>query len=95
MISKQEALTANEFHYGPCLRRIGPRGGVVEHRNIWRRNGRTKTWVRSPHRFEVPLKWGLKTFAYLTEDTADGFHTRETCPLEIENIGDESMKRRT
>lgn len=95
MVTKQEAITASEFHLDECRRIIGPRGGIVEHRTIWRRNGRTRVWVRSPDRFEVPIKWGLKRFAYLTDRNAHHYHTRETCPLEVEHVGDESLRRRS
>jgi hypothetical protein len=37
----------------------------------WRVNGAVKTWKRSPERVQVPLKHGLRTYDYLTEDTLD------------------------
>jgi hypothetical protein len=30
MVTKAEALTANEFHAGGCSRAVGKRGGVTE-----------------------------------------------------------------
>lgn len=34
-----------------------------------RRNGATKTWKRDPDRFQIPVKAGLRSCAYLTNDT--------------------------
>lgn len=33
----------------------------------WRVNGKTKQWKTSPDRIKVPLKHGLRDYAYLTE----------------------------
>ena len=35
----------------------------------WRRNGKTKTWKKNPERFAIPVKYGLKTYSTITEDT--------------------------
>jgi hypothetical protein len=35
-----------------------------------RRNGVTKTWKRDKKRFEIPVKAGLKSFFYITQDNA-------------------------
>ena len=74
-----EALTANEFHTGKCTRRVGPRGGVTFQQEIWRRNGKTKTWKREPERFSIPVKYGLYHYGYINNDT--NVHTRESCPF--------------
>jgi hypothetical protein len=37
----------------------------------WKVNGKVKTWKTHPERVRVPLKYGLKTGAYLTEDILD------------------------
>jgi hypothetical protein len=37
----------------------------------WKVNGKVKTWIRSPERVKVPLKYGLRTCTYLTENTLD------------------------
>ena len=34
----------------------------------WRVNGKVKLWKRSPNRIQVPLKHGLYSYDYLTED---------------------------
>lgn len=46
----------------------------VNHRNSdgtpqrWRVNGNVKTWKRSPERVQVPIKFGLRSCDYLTEN---------------------------
>ena len=34
----------------------------------WRVNGKVKLWKRSPNRIQVPLKHGLRSYDYLTEN---------------------------
>ena len=34
----------------------------------WRVSGKVKTWVRSPERVKVPIKYGLYSNDYITED---------------------------
>jgi hypothetical protein len=49
----------------------------VENRNSdgtaqrWRVNGMVKTWKRNPERIQVPLKHGLYSYDYLTENELD------------------------
>ena len=81
MVTKEQALTAQDFHCGPCRRSIGPRGGVKESSEAWRRNGATKTWKTRPNEFRVPLKHGLYDYGELTDGNAHLFHTAEDCPL--------------
>ena len=37
----------------------------------WRVNGKVKRWKRTPDRIEIPLKHGLYSYDYLTEDDLD------------------------
>ena len=37
----------------------------------WRVNGKVKRWKRSPDRIQVPLKYGLYGYDYLTENDLD------------------------
>jgi hypothetical protein len=37
----------------------------------WRVNGQPKTWKRDPSRVQVPVKHGLYTFGYVTENDLD------------------------
>jgi hypothetical protein len=80
MITYDEAMTAREFHRN-CTETIGPRGGCTVKTEVWRRNGRTKTWKRSPGKFQIPVKYGLRAYDYITEEYADQFVTRANCPV--------------
>ena len=40
MINMQQAIHAQEFHAGECVKTIGKRGGVKITQEIWRRNGK-------------------------------------------------------
>jgi len=84
MVAKEQAVNAgyrDEFHYGDCKRTVGPRGGVTVRIETWRVNGRCATWKRDPERFELPIKYGLKTCSYLTNRNAGEFHRAKDCPL--------------
>jgi len=37
----------------------------------WRVNGKVKTWKRSPERVQIPVKHGLYSYGYVTEDDLD------------------------
>lgn len=39
----------------------------------WRVNGKIKTWKREPERFQLPIKHGLYSYAYLTNENAHLF----------------------
>lgn len=81
MVTKEQALSAQEFHCGECLCIVGKRGGKTYKQEVYRRNGQTKTWKTRPNEFSVPIKYGLKEFSYLTDGNAYNFHTPEECPL--------------
>jgi hypothetical protein len=38
--------------------------------NLWsvRRNGATKTWVRKPNEFRIPVKMGFKSYGEITHN---------------------------
>ena len=38
-----------------------------------RRNGQTKRWKRDESRFRIPVKAGLRSYTYLTEDDLEHF----------------------
>ena len=81
MITKEEAVTSDEFHHGNCHRVVGPRGNIKVYSTIVRRGGKTKTWKRSPESFKVPVKHGIKTWFWITEVNSENWHTKESCPL--------------
>ena len=80
-VTKEQALTAREFHYGDCSKKVGPRGGVTVKTETWRRNGATKTWKTRPNEFSVPIKYGLYQYSYLTQDNAEQFHVADICDI--------------
>lgn len=81
MLNKDQAITANEFHYKECVRIIGPRGGVTDEVVVYRRNGETKLWKTRPDEFRVPVKFGLRRCAYITQLDVRDWHTAGDCPL--------------
>ena len=44
----------------------------------WKVNGQVKTWKRNLNRIQVPLKHGLYTYGYLTEENLSEFTLYET-----------------
>lgn len=82
MITKEQALTANEFHFeGYCHRTKGPRGAINQHSRVYRRNGKTQTWKTRPDEFRVPIKFGLREHWAVHQFNAINFHVPEDCPL--------------
>lgn len=82
MITYQQALTESEFHReGACHRIVGPRGGVTETVERWRRNGATKTWKTRPGEFRLPIKFGLRSYDAVTDRDAHLLHVVADCPL--------------
>lgn len=81
MLTLQQALTANEFHYGECTRTIGSRGGVTIRQEVWRRNGQTQTWKTRPNEYRIPVKYGMHTYGQLRNGSEDMWHAASDCPL--------------
>lgn len=44
----------------------------------WRANGKCKTWKRDPARFQLPIKHGLYSYGYITNENAHLFIVDET-----------------
>lgn len=76
MITKTQALKVKEVHSDTG--RYASRDGQPKC-HVWRRNGRTKTFVRDVERFVLPVKFGLYAYQRITENTI-GFHAPEDCP---------------
>lgn len=82
MITFAQAKTANEFHFAKmCRFSTGPKSGITYRFEVWRRNGRTKTWKTRPGEFQIPVKYGLYSFDYITHNMAADFHVAEECPV--------------
>jgi len=71
-VTKEQALTHDRFHYEPAC--------SFHRTERWRRNGKTKVWKTRPAEFQVPVKYGLYGYGYITDVTAHQFHTEEDCP---------------
>jgi hypothetical protein len=84
-ITYEQALTAREFHQtgaatgyaGPFVRPCASINGPIR----WRRNGKTQTWKTRPTEFKIPVKYGFRTYDYITNQEADLVHTAEDCPV--------------
>lgn len=72
MITKEQALTENNFHenHDPGAKKI---------RN-WRRMGRTQTWVTRPTEFRIPVKYGMYSPGSIFHYDAQDFHAASECP---------------
>ena len=58
-----------------------------------RRNGATKEWKREPLRWEVPIKWKLKSTARISDKTElDSWFTAQPGPDEL--VGEELLNAR-
>lgn len=85
MVTKDQAIAAGNrtgpsvFHYALAC--------TPKRVENWRANGVCKTWVRSPDRFQLPIKFGLRSYDYLTELNADQFHLATDCPVSSPVIG--------
>ena len=81
MLTKEQAINEHEFHAGTCKRTIGPRGGVTTSQEIWRRNGKTQLWKTRPDEFRIPVKYGLYSYASITNREVSTVHAACDCPL--------------
>ncbi len=92
MVTREQAIAAGEtwgrteFHCGQCKQTIGPRGGIKEKHEVWRSNGKCKTWKTRPLEFSLPIKYGFNgPYAYLDQNNAADFHLACDCqPLVID-----------
>jgi hypothetical protein len=89
-ITRDDALTCDAFHAGPCTVTYGATGKArpTVTSELWRRNGRTRTWKRDPSRVEVPIKHGMYAYGTIdAHDIARGImHRADTCPVAAEAI---------
>lgn len=74
MVTKEQALTAKEFHQQEGAKCFN-----------WRRNGQTKVWKTRPDDFRVPVKFGLYNYDYITPENAHLVHIGEECPNKPDN----------
>lgn len=76
MITLKQAMTVDEFHFGPCGPNYKP--------EVWHRMGPTKLYDRERGRFHVPVRHGLHRYGAIDNLNADLVHTAEQCPLKVQ-----------
>ena len=74
-------LKSSEVHFGQCTCKVGPRNGRYYSQEIWRINGRIKTWKTRPLDFKIPIKFGLYDYGYITPENCHLFHSSESCQI--------------
>jgi hypothetical protein len=77
MITKEQAL--NMYYRTVIHQHTDVAGRIKSKCHNWRVNGKVKTWKRDESRFKVPIKFGLRGYAYLTENNAHMFHFEGDC----------------
>lgn len=70
MITKDQAMTAQHFVARYDFNADGSN-------QVWRRNGKTKTWKTRPNDFAVPVKRGLYEYGIITQNNAASFDIEE------------------
>lgn len=87
MVTKEQALTCYSFKqvseltgtvkpvYGSISRISVSDGGTkqLDKPVNWRANGKCRTWKRTPDKFQLPVKHGLYSFSYISNDNAHLF----------------------
>lgn len=84
MVTKEQAVAARhgqEFHFGECTRKIGPRGGETIKQVRVRVSGACQTWKTRPEDFRLPVKYGMYEHSAIQPYNAAQFHTAADCPL--------------
>jgi len=82
MLTREQALTAQEFHANGCTRVIGPRGGPHVGVTAYRRASQTHTWKRRSECFQFTVKFGMNPRTHtITELSAAQYHVPTECPL--------------
>lgn len=67
MVTKEQALTCTQF------KQIAAFQMQLDKPKNWRANGKCKLWKREPERFQLPIKYGLRSYGYITEENAHLF----------------------
>lgn len=69
ILNRRTAMTASRFYHRTALYKDG-----IRHIEA-RRNGATKTWVRRPNEFRIPVKYGMYDCFYITDKDASNWST--------------------
>lgn len=86
MVTREQVLAAPyhqiyhaEFNGNHCSCLVGPRGAIHLHFVAVRCNGSVRTWKTRPEEFRLPIKHGMRGYAYIDQDNASHFHREEDC----------------
>lgn len=85
MAQKLTEEVARKLGVGDCvftLHSARIAGKVISKSKKWRVGSRVRVWKKDPARFEIGIKNGLYTHAYITQDNVHEFYV--TDPLEGE-----------
>lgn len=90
MVTKEQAMNCKNFLQVKMPVKHGiffDNGRLVERYDVpnavdckpirWRANGKCKTWKRDTARFQLPIKHGLYSYGYITEENAHLFIIEE------------------
>ena len=48
-------------------------------RRVVKVNGAPKTWKKNPHRVQIPYKYGMYEYGYITESDLDDWSIKDKC----------------
>lgn len=78
MVTKEHAMTCRNFLQVSEWNSKGIDCTMPIDKPIrWRANGKCKTWKRDSSRFQLPIKYGLYSYGYLTNENAHLFIVEE------------------
>lgn len=80
MITDYQGRTESYFHrQRSCSIKYGPRGGKRIRFHEFRRNGKTRTYKRTPERYYTPVKCGFSWYDYVANGEESLWHLAEDC----------------
>lgn len=71
---------AKQLTYGIELHHDNLKNANGKSCQVFRLNGKVKTWKRNPNRIEIPIKRGLYEYYRITEKELNQFHLSSDCP---------------
>ena len=83
MLSAEEILNSQTFHYGTCTVLVNPNGAVHFLSEEWKRRGSTKLWKTRPKDFSISVLHGRSGYGEITNWTAPFYHadTSDECAV--------------
>lgn len=82
MITRDQAMNNHDFHAeGGCILTYGERGSQKVKVERWRKNGKTRTKLRAPEFYEVPIKHGMYNYSVIRDGDEGDWHVPEDCAV--------------